>query len=165
MKLLQANAFESIQCKKNLDYFASLCTLNRAPVRGCILRQGCILCHNTWDKTKAGQQPLITAAFKQPLPAQSDRVKAITNAIGVFIATDMRPYSVVQTRALKTCWKCLSHVTISHRAHTSFLVHCYILKEGDMPIYCTLSCFSLIIMLKRRYYAVCTTFIYFNSTI
>ncbi len=37
----------------------------------------------TGVKTKAAQQPLITAAFKQPLVAQSDRAKAITNAIGV----------------------------------------------------------------------------------
>ena len=32
-----------------------------------------------------------TAAIMQPLVAQSDRVKAITNAMGVFIGADMRP--------------------------------------------------------------------------
>ena len=52
-------------------------------------------------KPKAAQQPLITAAFKQPLPAQTDRAEAITNAIGVFIGADMRPYSVVQNEGFK----------------------------------------------------------------
>ena len=35
----------------------------------------------TGVKTKAAQQQLIIAAFKQPLVAKSDRAKAITNAI------------------------------------------------------------------------------------
>ena len=48
----------------------------------------------TGVKTKAAQQPHITAAIMQPLVAQSDRVKAITNAMGVFIGADMRPNSV-----------------------------------------------------------------------
>ena len=65
-------------------------------------------------KTKAAQQPHITAATMLPLVAQSDRVKAITN---------MRPNSV---KGRKYAFLC-----------------------------CTLSCFSLI-MLKRRYYALCT---------
>ena len=58
-------------------------------------------------KTKAAQQPLISAAFKQPLVAQSDRAKAITNAIGVFIGADMRPYSVVQNEGFKHMLKVL----------------------------------------------------------
>lgn len=57
--------------------------------------------HHPGVKTKAAQQPLITAAFKQPLAAQSDRAKAITNATGVFIGADMRPYSVVQNEGFK----------------------------------------------------------------
>ena len=77
----------------------------------------------TGVKTKAAQQPHITAAIMQPLVAQSDRVKAITNAMGVFIGADMRPNSV---KGRKYAFSC-----------------------------CTLSCFSLI-MLKRRYYALCT---------
>ncbi|XP_059916026.1 E3 SUMO-protein ligase ZBED1-like [Gadus macrocephalus] len=55
----------------------------------------------TGVKPKAAQQPLITAAFKQPLPPQSDRAKAITNAIGLFIGADMRPYSVVQNKGFQ----------------------------------------------------------------
>ena len=35
----------------------------------------------TGVKPKAAQQPLITAAFKQPLPPQSDRAKAIKQFI------------------------------------------------------------------------------------
>ena len=48
----------------------------------------------TGVKTKAAQQPHITAAIMQALVAQSDRVKAITNAMGVLIGADMRPNSV-----------------------------------------------------------------------
>ena len=61
----------------------------------------------TGVKTKAAQQPLITTAFKQPLAAQSDRAKAITNAICVFIAADMRPYSVVLNEGFKHMLKVL----------------------------------------------------------
>ena len=72
------------------------------------------------EKTKAGQQPLITSAFKHPLPAQSDRAKAITNAIGVFIATDMRPYSVVQNEGFKNMLKVLEpRYEIPSRTHFS----------------------------------------------
>ena len=77
----------------------------------------------TGVKTKAAQQPHITAAIMQPLVAQSDLAKANTNAMGVFIGADMRPNSV---KGRKYAFLC-----------------------------CTLSCFSLI-MLKRRYYALCT---------
>ena len=37
----------------------------------------------TGVKTKAAQQPHITTAIMQPLVAQSDQAKAITNAMGV----------------------------------------------------------------------------------
>ncbi|KAG2467592.1 ADA17 protein, partial [Polypterus senegalus] len=45
----------------------------------------------------AAQQAKISAAFKQPCAAQSDRAKAI----GVFVAADMRPYSVVQNKGFQ----------------------------------------------------------------
>ncbi len=74
----------------------------------------------TGVKTKAAQQPLITAAFKQPLVAQSDRAKAITNAIGVFIGADMRPYSVVQNEGFKHMLKVLEpRYDIPSRTHFS----------------------------------------------
>ena len=76
----------------------------------------------TGVKTKAAQQPHITAAIMQPLVAQSDRLKP-SQTMGVFIGADMRPNSF---KGRKYAFLC-----------------------------CTLSCFSLI-MLKRRYYALCT---------
>ncbi|XP_073491217.1 E3 SUMO-protein ligase ZBED1-like [Aquarana catesbeiana] len=71
-------------------------------------------------KTKATQQPLIIAAFTQPLVAQSDRAKAITKAIGVFIGADMRPYSVVQNEGFKHMLKVLEpRYNIPSRTHFS----------------------------------------------
>ncbi|KAG2456396.1 ZBED4 protein, partial [Polypterus senegalus] len=55
----------------------------------------------TGPKTMAAQQPKISAAFKQPFAAQSDRDEAITKAIGVFVAAAIRPYSVVQNKGFK----------------------------------------------------------------
>ncbi|XP_040183654.1 E3 SUMO-protein ligase ZBED1-like [Rana temporaria] len=74
----------------------------------------------TGVKTKAVQQPLITAAFKQPLIPQSDRAKAITKAIGVFIGADMRPYSIVQNEGFKHMLKVLEpRYNIPSRTHFS----------------------------------------------
>ncbi|KAL3973548.1 chromosome alignment-maintaining phosphoprotein 1 [Sarotherodon galilaeus] len=79
----------------------------------------------TGAKTRAAQQPLISAALKQPFAAQSDRAKGITEAIGVFIAADMRPYSVVQIKmACHDRFKHLMNVlepryNIPSRAHFS----------------------------------------------
>ncbi|KAF0022157.1 hypothetical protein F2P81_025589 [Scophthalmus maximus] len=71
-------------------------------------------------KTKAAQQPLITAAFKQPLVAQSDRAKAITHTISVFIGADMRPYLVVQNEGFKHMLKVLEpRYDIPWRTHFS----------------------------------------------
>ncbi|XP_040188247.1 E3 SUMO-protein ligase ZBED1-like [Rana temporaria] len=74
----------------------------------------------TGVKTKAVQQPLITAAFKQPLIPQSDRAKAITKAIGVFIGADMRPYSIVQNEGFKHMLNVLEpRYNIPSRTHFS----------------------------------------------
>ena len=54
----------------------------------------------TLRKTSVVQTNLPTE-FKQPIPGESDRAKAITNAIGVFIAADLRPYSVVENVGFK----------------------------------------------------------------
>lgn len=43
----------------------------------------------------------LTLTFRQPLPRNSDRAKAITTAIGVLIAADLRPYSVVENTGFK----------------------------------------------------------------
>ena len=56
----------------------------------------------------------------QPLVAQSDHAKAITNAIGVFIGADMRPYSVVQNEGFKHMLKVLEpRYDIPLRTHFS----------------------------------------------
>ncbi|XP_057684886.1 E3 SUMO-protein ligase ZBED1 [Corythoichthys intestinalis] len=54
----------------------------------------------TKRKTSVVQTTLPTA-FKQPFSGGSDRAKAITNAVGVFIAADLRPYSVVENAGFK----------------------------------------------------------------
>ena len=41
-------------------------------------------------------QLLLPAAFKQPFDEKSDKAKAITEALGCFIAKDMQPYAVVE---------------------------------------------------------------------
>ncbi|XP_039456235.1 E3 SUMO-protein ligase ZBED1-like [Oreochromis aureus] len=74
----------------------------------------------TGAKTRAVHQPLISAALKQPFAAQSDRAKGITEAIGVFIAADMMPYSVVQNKGFKHLMNVLEpRYDIPSRAHFS----------------------------------------------
>ena len=47
----------------------------------------------SWDKEKTSSgQSQLRAPLKLPLANNSDRVKAITSAIGFFIAADMRPF-------------------------------------------------------------------------
>ncbi|XP_039608816.1 E3 SUMO-protein ligase ZBED1-like [Polypterus senegalus] len=62
----------------------------------------------------------ITSAFKQHLASNSDRAKAITHGIGVFIATGLRPYSVVENAGFKYMIKVLEHrYEIPSRPHFS----------------------------------------------
>eukprot|EP00064_Thunnus_orientalis_P002859 superscaffoldBa00000222_g2867 len=58
-------------------------------------------------KSNDAQQQLLTVAFKQPFAAESDRAKAITKSIGVFIAADMMPYSIVENKGFKSMVKVL----------------------------------------------------------
>ena len=51
--------------------------------------------------TTPRQQPDLHEAFKMKLGLKSERAKAITNAIGVFMALDMRPFSVVENHGFK----------------------------------------------------------------
>lgn len=46
-----------------------------------------------------------TSAFKQTFAGNSDLANAITNAFGVFIAADLRPYSVVENTGFKHMMK------------------------------------------------------------
>ncbi|KAK0141840.1 Zinc finger BED domain-containing protein 1 [Merluccius polli] len=69
-------------------------------------------------KKKDAQQLLLPDAFKQCFPAGSDRAIAITKSIGVFIAADMRPYSVVENKGFKKMIKVLEpRYEIPSRTH------------------------------------------------
>ncbi|KAL3969495.1 Arf-GAP with GTPase, ANK repeat and PH domain-containing protein 2 [Sarotherodon galilaeus] len=65
--------------------------------------------------------PSVTGAkTRAPFAAQSDRAKAITKAIGVFIAADLRPYSVAQNKGFKHLMNVLEPgYDIPSRAHFS----------------------------------------------
>lgn len=65
-------------------------------------------------------QTQITSAFNKPLPKTSDRAKAITRGIGVYIASDLRPYSVVENSGFKYMFKILEpRYEIPSRPHFS----------------------------------------------
>lgn len=55
----------------------------------------------TTGKTPSLVQPTISSSFAIKLPQTSARAKAITNAIGLFIAADLQPYSVVENAGFK----------------------------------------------------------------
>ena len=55
----------------------------------------------TTGKTPSLVQPTIPSSFAIKLPQTSARAKAITNAIGLFIAADLQPYSVVENTGFK----------------------------------------------------------------
>lgn len=65
-------------------------------------------------------QTLLPSSFKQPLLGSSDRAKAVTNAIGVFIAADLRPYSVVENEGFKHMMKVIEpRYEVPSRPHFS----------------------------------------------
>ncbi|XP_063049938.1 E3 SUMO-protein ligase ZBED1-like isoform X1 [Engraulis encrasicolus] len=49
----------------------------------------------------------ISAAFKQPLAADTAKAKSISKAIGLFIAKDMQPYSVMEGEGFRNMLKVL----------------------------------------------------------
>jgi len=59
---------------------------------------------------QTGKQVCLPTAFRQPLTADLDCAKLITNAIGVFITADMQPYLVIENKGFKHMVK--SHVCI-----------------------------------------------------
>lgn len=61
---------------------------------------------STRKKTTLMQTP-ITSTFKQLLTSDSDRAKAITHGIRVFIATGLCPYSIVEHAGYKYMMKVL----------------------------------------------------------
>ena len=75
------------------------------------------MCRCNGRKKKDAQQ-LLPDTFKQCFPASSDRAKAITKSIGVFIAADKRPYSVVENKGFKNMIKVLEpRYEIPSRTH------------------------------------------------
>ncbi len=53
------------------------------------------------QKTTQQQQPTLPSLFQAKFPANSDRAQKITNAIAIFIALDMRSFSVVENEGFK----------------------------------------------------------------
>lgn len=85
-------------CYTRVPYTATGNTTNMA---GHIRRH-----HKDVDLTASGKtpslvQPTISSSFAVKLPQTSARAKAITNAIGLFIAADLQPYSVVENTGFK----------------------------------------------------------------
>lgn len=65
-------------------------------------------------------QTQLPSSFKQHLAGSSDRAKAITNAIAVFISTDLQPYSVVENTGFKHILKVIEpQYEIPSRPHIS----------------------------------------------
>ena len=73
----------------------------------------------TGGKRKDAQQMLLPDAFKQCFfPASSNWAKAITKSIGLFIAADIRPYSVAENKGFKNMIKVLEpRYEIPSRTH------------------------------------------------
>ncbi|XP_057181407.1 E3 SUMO-protein ligase ZBED1-like [Triplophysa rosa] len=71
-------------------------------------------------RPKQFQQHTLPSAFKQPLSSHSDKHKTITKALGVFIAKDIQPYSVVDDAGFQHLIKTLEpRYEIPSRAHFS----------------------------------------------
>ncbi len=74
-------------------------------------------CHGHRQSPK---QPTLPSLFQAKFPANSDRVQKITNAIAIFMALDMRPFSVVKNEGFKYLLSVLEpHYLLPSRAHFS----------------------------------------------
>ncbi len=62
------------------------------------------------QKTTQQQQPTLPSLFQAKFPANSDRAQKMTNAIAIFMALDMRPFSVVENEGFKYYSVCSSPV-------------------------------------------------------
>lgn len=66
------------------------------------------------------QQPTLPSFFQAKFPANSDRAQKITNAIAIFMALDMRPFSVVDNEGFKYLLSVLEpRYLLPSRAHFS----------------------------------------------
>ncbi len=72
------------------------------------------------QKTTQQQQPTLPSLFQAKFPANSDRAQKITNAIAIFMALDMRPFSVVENEGFKYLLSVLEpRYLLPSRAHFS----------------------------------------------
>ncbi len=70
--------------------------------------------------TQQQQQPTLPSLFQAKFPANSDRAQKITNAIAIFMALDMRPFSVVENEGFKYLLSVLEpRYLLPSRAHFS----------------------------------------------
>ena len=66
------------------------------------------------------QQSTLTNLFHTKLPINSDRTQKITRAIGLFMALDMRPFSVVENEGFRNLLHLLEpRYEMPSRAHFS----------------------------------------------
>lgn len=88
----------------------------------------------------AKRQQLLTAAFKQPFAAESDRTEAITTSIGMFITADMRPYSVVENKGFQNMLNVLEpRYEIPWRTHFSMKIVPELYEQENIKIVAELS--------------------------
>ncbi|KAK7921885.1 hypothetical protein WMY93_008787 [Mugilogobius chulae] len=74
----------------------------------------------TSTRKKTTVQTQITSAFKQPLAANSDRAKAITRSIGIYMANGPASYSLVESAGFKYMMKIIEpRYQIPSRPHFS----------------------------------------------
>ncbi len=72
------------------------------------------------QKTTQQQQPTLPSLFQAKFPADSDRAQKITNAIAIFMALDMQPFSVVENEGFKYLLSVLEpRYLLPSRAHFS----------------------------------------------
>ncbi len=83
---------------------------------------------------QAGRRVLLPAAFRQPLTADLDRAKVITNA-EVLITAGMWPHSVVENtgfhlvKILEACYSVPSHVHVSQFCSCSGIINRSVLQR------------------------------------
>lgn len=84
-------------------------------------------------------QTTLTGGFAAPLAAMSTRAKEITRCIGVFMAKDMRPFSVVENEGFKLLINKLEpKYTIPSRPHFSQTVMPVLYRETKSKVIETL---------------------------
>ena len=73
-------------------------------------------------RSSFSNQTTITGTLPK-LHSSSQRATRITKSIGLFIAKDLRPYSVWRTRDSSVCCRLYKHVTLCRLGNISISVH------------------------------------------